>query len=177
VAHALPAADGTIALTVLDVQVEIAGPSGARSAAFTSLFAGPGRSTLKAGEELVVGFKIPLKKSGQASCFKRIMRPQGVALPILNTALWLEREGERVREIRIAVGPGAPVPFRATQAEAYLRGQPLTEETIESALLEVLAESRFRTSPQRASSDYRKHLISGLFRETLLAAWVRASKD
>ena len=177
VAHALPAADGTIALTVLDVQVEIAGQSGVRSAAFTSLFAGPGKSNLRAGEELVVGFSLPIKKSGQASCFKRIMRPQGVALPILNTAVWLEREGESVRDVRIAVGPGGPVPFRAAQAEAALKGKPVTEETIRAALLEVLAESRFRTSPQRASSDYRKHLISGLFRDTLLAAWDRAGKD
>lgn len=177
VVHALPAADGTIALTILDVQVQVAGLTGERSAAFTSLFAGPGKSNVKAGEDLVVGFTLPLKKSGQASCFKRIMRPQGVALPILNSAVWVERDGNVVRDARIAVGPGGPVPFRAGQAESYLRGQPVSDETIERALREVLAESRFRTSPQRASSEYRVHLISGLFRDTLLEAWARTMKD
>ena len=94
VAHALPAADGTIALLALDAQAEIASPlSGAersRSAGsvktrripFKELFLGPGKSALKHGEELLVGFYLPLSKNGQASYFKRIMRPQGVALPI-----------------------------------------------------------------------------------------------
>src|SRR6188474_2143929 len=80
VAHALPAADGTIALLALNAQAEIAGFTGTRCVPFKELFVGPGKSSLKHGEELLVGFYLPLAKNGQASCFKRIMRPQGVAL-------------------------------------------------------------------------------------------------
>ena len=58
------------------------------------------------------------------------MRPQGVALPILNCAVWLERENDTIKDIRIAVGPGGGTPFRATQAEDTLRGQSLNETTI-----------------------------------------------
>jgi carbon-monoxide dehydrogenase medium subunit len=82
VAHALPAADGTIALLALNAQAEIASLTGSRCIPFHELFLGPGKSALKHGEELLVGFYLPLSKKGQASCFKRIMRPQGVALPM-----------------------------------------------------------------------------------------------
>jgi CO/xanthine dehydrogenase FAD-binding subunit len=92
VAHALPAADGTIALTALEAQAEVASPTGTRRMPFTSLFLGPGKSALNKSEELIVGFYLNQVKKGQASCFKRIMRPQGVALPILNCAVWLERK-------------------------------------------------------------------------------------
>ncbi|MBI1855687.1 MAG: FAD binding domain-containing protein, partial [Chloroflexi bacterium] len=117
VAHALPAADGTIALLALNAQVEIAGRVAAerrietRRIPFKELFLGPGKSSLKHGEELLVGFYIPIQKTLKvsetfrvSSCFKRIMRPQGVALPILNCAVWLEREDNAIKDIRIAVG-------------------------------------------------------------------------
>lgn len=174
VAHALPAADGTIALLSLNAQVEVASTTGARRVPFSELFLGPGKSSLKHGEELIVGFYLPITNSHRASCFKRIMRPQGVALPILNCAVWLEREDDTIKDIRIAVGPGGGTPFRATQAEDILRGKSLTEETFEAALEALLAQAQFRTSARRASADYRMHIVSGLFRDVVETAWERA---
>lgn len=177
VAHALPAGEGTIALTALNVQAEVADLTSTRRVSLISLFAGPGKSTLRKSEELVVGFWLPLIRKGQASCFKRIMRPQGVALPILNTAVWLERDGDTIHDIRIAVGPAGPTPFRAIGAEEALRGKKFGEQAVLEAQEALLAEARFRTSPQRASADYRKHLSSGLFMDTLRGAWDRAGED
>jgi xanthine dehydrogenase FAD-binding subunit len=175
VAHALPAADGTIALLALHAEAEIASASGTHRILFQELFLGPGKSSLKHGEELIVGFYLPLSKSNQASCFKRIMRPQGVALPILNCSVWLERENDTIKDIRIAVGPGGGTPFRATQAEDTLRGQSLNETTFESALNVLLAQVKFRTSARRASADYRRHIVSALFKDVIETAWSRAS--
>jgi carbon-monoxide dehydrogenase medium subunit len=174
VAHALPAADGTIALTALDAQAEVASPTGARRMPFTALFAGPGKSSLDKSKEIIVGFYLPQIKKGQASCFKRIMRPQGVALPILNCSVWLEREGDLFKDAHIAVGPGGSTPFRATEAETFLRGKPLTVENFSGALEALLAQAKFRTSARRASADYRRHIISGLFKDVLETAWKRA---
>jgi xanthine dehydrogenase FAD-binding subunit len=173
-AHALPAADGTITLTALEAQVEVAAVSGTRRVPFTSLFLGPGKSALNKSEELIVGFYLPQTKKGQASCFKRIMRPQGVALPILNCAVWIEREKDIVKDIHIAVGPGGATPFRATEAEDTLQGESFTEETFNRTLESLLGQAHFRTSARRASSDYRKHIVGGLFRDTLEVAWKRA---
>ncbi|MBI5823801.1 MAG: FAD binding domain-containing protein [Chloroflexi bacterium] len=174
VAHALPAADGTIALTALEAQAEVAGVSGTRRMPFTSLFLGPGKSAIDKSKEIIVGFYLPITNHHQASCFKRIMRPQGVALPILNCAVWLERAGDVVNDIHIVVGPGGATPFRATEAESALRGKSLSEETFDHALESLLAQAKFRTSPRRASADYRKHIVGGLFSDTLNDAWSRA---
>lgn len=174
VAHALPAADGTIALLALNAQAEIANALGTRCLPFQELFLGPGKSALKHGEELLVGFYLPLKQEHQASCFKRIMRPQGVALPILNCAVWLEREKDIVKDIRISVGPGGATPFRATDAENVLREKPFNEETFNRTLESLLGQAHFRTSARRASADYRKHIVGGLFKDVLETAWERA---
>src|SRR5512134_717520 len=66
VAHALPAADGTIALLALDAEAEIASTAGIRRVPLSTLFLGPGNSSLKHAEELLVGFYLPLLKSHQA---------------------------------------------------------------------------------------------------------------
>jgi CO/xanthine dehydrogenase FAD-binding subunit len=182
VAHALPAADGTIALTALDAQAEVASPAGTRRMSFTSLFLGPGKSALDKSKEIIVGFYIPIHKTLKvsetfrvSSCFKRIMRPQGVALPILNCAVWLERAGDTVKDIHIAVGPGSSVPFRATEAESTLRGQSFNKETFNSTLESLHGQAHFRTSARRASADYRRHIVGGLFKDVLDTAWERAA--
>src|ERR1041385_7532750 len=174
VAHALPAADGTIALLALNAQAEVAGLSGTRCIPFKELFLGPGKSSLKHGEELLVGFHLPLSKKGQASCFKRIMRPQGVALPIINLAIWLERLDDKFNQTRIAVGPGGPTPWSGTEAEKMLMDKPLNDETFNVAVEALLGQVGFRSSARRAGSDYRRHIVVGLFKDVLEAAWLRA---
>ena len=174
VAHALPAADGTIALLALDAEAEIASAAGLRRVPFGELFLGPGKSALKHGEEILVGFYIRLAGTARtASAFKRIMRPQGVALPIINVAVWLERRDACIQDVRVAVGPGSSTPFRARSAEAALQGNQLDEKTVAVALDALLAEVRFRSSARRAGAEYRRHLVAPLFKDTLVAAWQR----
>ena len=173
VAHALPAADGTIGLMCLDAQAEVAGPGENRRVPLPELFLGPGQSALQSGE-IIVGFYVDQTKPGQASCFKRIMRPQGVALPIINNSVWLEREGDTIKQIRIGVGPGGAVPFRARKAEAFLAGKPYSDETFKAALEALIEEVKFRTSKMRATSEYRYHLVKSLLKDTLETAWERA---
>lgn len=175
VAHALPAADGTIALIALDAQAEVAGPGGYRRVPLIDFFLGPGKNIL-VENELLVGFYLPVRNGNEASAFQRVMRPQGVALPILNLAIWLAREEGRVRDIHIAVGPAGPKPWRASAAEAALRGQTLEDQLVRHSLDLILQEARFRTSPQRSSADYRRHLAGVLFTDTLAAAWSRAGR-
>jgi len=54
VAHALPAADGTIALMCLDAEAEVAGLQGSRRVSLPELFLGPGKSALQS-DEIIVG--------------------------------------------------------------------------------------------------------------------------
>jgi carbon-monoxide dehydrogenase medium subunit len=174
VAHALPAADGTIALLALNAQAEVVGITGSRHVLFKELFLGPGKSSLKHGEELLVGFYLRLLQPGQASCFKRIMRPQGVALPIINLAIWLERQDDVISQICVAVGPGGPTPWRGTDVEKNLIGKSLNDETFNAAVEALLNQVGFRSSARRASADYRRHIVTGLFKDVLETAWDRA---
>jgi carbon-monoxide dehydrogenase medium subunit len=103
------------------------------------------------------------------------MRPQGVALPIINLAVWLDRENKGIKDIHISVGPGGPTPWRARNAEKTLIGNSFDEAITKAALGALLDQVGFRSSPRRANSDYRRHLVEALFKDTLNTAWERAA--
>lgn len=179
VAHGLPAADGTIGLLALGAKAEVANNQGCLTLPVEDLFVGPGLTNLDPRRDLLVGFYFPLKKSGMASAFQRVMRPQGVALPIINLAVWLHRKinhlsDDMIVDIRISVGPGGPVPTRARGTEDFLRNQTISEDVIVEATEIFLRDVNFRTSPYRATSGYRKNLAKVLLRDVLVAAWTRA---
>ena len=177
VAHALPAADGTIAMLAFDAHVEIANLEGHRIIPLGELFLSPGQSILDPQRDLLVGFYLPLRKPGQSSAFLRVMRPQGVALPIINMAVWLERRGEIIANLRLSVGPAGPKPFRALKAESIIRGQSFSSTAVQAVKQALLEEARFRTSPARASADYRKILAGNLLEGVLKTAWARAKRN
>ncbi|GAP13134.1 aerobic-type carbon monoxide dehydrogenase, middle subunit CoxM/CutM homologs [Longilinea arvoryzae] len=174
VAHALPAADGMISLVAIGAQAEAAGAGGVRRLPILELFRGLGKSILTENNEILTGFYLPLRKPGQASAFSRIMRPQGVALPILNMAIWLQRSGDRIEQVRIAVGPAGPTPQRACEVEAFLAGKAYSPETTNAAVDLIRATMKFRTSPRRATAEYRTHLVGVLLVEVLEKAWLRS---
>ncbi len=176
VAHALPAGDGTIALLALGAEALLAGSQGTRWQPLETLFDAPGKPTFDRARELLVSFRFPAKRPGEASAFHRIMRPQGVAIAILNMAARI-RIGEdgTVLEATLAVGPAGPRPLRARAAEASLLGRKLDESTLEATLAALLSEVELRTSPHRATADYRRHLLRTLLRRTLLGAERRLS--
>jgi carbon-monoxide dehydrogenase medium subunit len=174
VAHALPAADGSIALMALDATVEIVSSAGTRRLPMADLFLGPGKSILHHGSQILTGFYINLRQSGQASAFRRIMRPQGVAIAILNVAVWLQRNGDILDDIRISIGPSGPVPRRLSAMEMALRGRDINVESLSDAKSAMLNETNFRTSRHRSTREYRQDMAEVLFEETLLSAFKSA---
>ena len=180
VAHALPAADGTIGLLALDAQVEVCTLlDGCVTRAWQpllSIFAGPGKNNLTRGQ-MLSAFRFRPTGAGEGSAFDRIMRPQGVALPILGLAarVQLDESRQRVLNAVIAIGPAGPIPFRATAAEDVLtNADRFDEAVIEDVIAAAQKQARLRTSKHRASQDYRHEMIAVLLRRVLPKAVGRA---
>jgi CO/xanthine dehydrogenase FAD-binding subunit len=86
----------------------------------------------------------------------------------------LDRDKNTIKNIHIAVGPGASTPWRARAAEEVLIGNQMNETFYDSSLEVLLNHVGFRSSPRRAGSDYRRHLVETLFKDVLKTAWERA---
>jgi xanthine dehydrogenase molybdenum-binding subunit len=72
------------------------------------------------------------------------------------------------------LGPVAALPFRARQTEAFLAGQLLNPETLLQAGEIARSECQPRSSPLRASREYRLALIPVMVRDSLAQAAERA---
>lgn len=185
VAHALPAADGTVALMALDAEAQV-GWTGERGPEtewrpLASIFRGPGKSAVDSTREMIAAIRFRMLGKHEASAFARVMRPQGVALPILGMAVRIRQESAagkpQFAEIAISAGPVAPVPFRAAQTEDFMRGKSPDAETLKQAAEILVAEANPRTSPHRATKAYRYELLPTLLEQTVYKASERATKN
>ncbi|MGQ0604323.1 MAG: FAD binding domain-containing protein [Anaerolineales bacterium] len=174
VAHALPAGDGTLSLVALNAEAEVASVRGREWRPTLALFKGPGKTALNP-DELIVQFRLRAVTRGEGSAFKRIMRPQGVALPILGLAVWARVSGGVIESARLALGPAGPKPLRLTGAEKFLEGKAWSAELISQVVDLALAEAQLRTSPHRATAEYRRELILPLVERALPLAIQRAT--
>jgi carbon-monoxide dehydrogenase medium subunit len=188
VAHARPAADGTTALVAMAAEAEVATGDGRAWHPILHLFKGPGKSAVDQTLQLITRFRFPAARPGTGTAFKRVMRPQGVALPILACAAWVQvgsrsqpdsegrllpTEDAVIEDVRICIGPVRPVPCRARETEGVLHGRSLAA-ALDEAVVAVQAEFSPRTSKHRATSAYRVEMLEILLRRTLPLAVRRA---
>ena len=182
VAHALPAGDGTTSLVALGADAEVAWHNGIREwLPVTQIFRGPGISALDSRQDVLVGFRFRCRRDGEASAFKRVMRPQGVALPILGCAVWVQLDESRadadakvLQDLRICISPVDRVPVLAAEVEDSLRGREITEALISEAASAARDRLHPRASKYRASAEYRSHMIESLLNQVLPLAIDRA---
>jgi carbon-monoxide dehydrogenase medium subunit len=107
------------------------------------------------------------------------MRPQGVALPVLGCAVWVQLRDTIIEEVRVCIAPVAPTPVRLEQTEAALHGADVSDDaalaaTLDRACALVHHEIDPRTSKYRATAEYRLDMADVLLRGALAKAVERA---
>jgi len=160
VAHALPAGDGSIGLLALGGEIEVADASGSRWMPLEDSFLGPGESVIDHHRALLTRLRFRPTEAREGSAFTRIMRPQGVALPMISMAARLQLDDSNtITAVRISLGPVGPVPYLAEPAMDTLIGEPASPEQFDRAAEAVLAFVQLRTSKYRATREYRAEMI------------------
>jgi CO/xanthine dehydrogenase FAD-binding subunit len=176
IVQAMPAADGAIVALALEAEANIVNSHGDTWRDVRSLFVGPGKSAIDPGSEMMtfLRFKLPDGPSGLA--WGRIGRRDSLVLPILNCAVrvCLANDTSRIERATIAIGPVAPTPFLASTAEEYLVGRLPKESVLHRAAEIARDESNPRTSPSRASREYRLSILPAMVKDCLSRACLEA---
>lgn len=159
VAHALPAGDGTIGLLALDGDVEVAGIDDTRWIPARDTFLGPGKSVIDRHREVLTRLRFKPTGAGEGSAYHRVMRPQGLCLPIISMAARLTMDGDEIVAANISMGPVGPIPWFAEPAAKVLIGGPASRVQFDRAVAEALARVTLRTSKYRATQEYREMMI------------------
>ena len=160
VAHALPAGDGTIGLLALGGEIEIAGSDGTRWIPMQESFRAPGKSFIDRHREVLTRLRFRPTGTREGSAHHRVMRPQGLCLPIISMAVRVKLgEDNTVADVRISMGPVGPVPFLAESAMQVLVGGAASAGQFIKAADAALASVSLRSSKYRASREYREQMV------------------
>lgn len=160
VAHALPAGDGTIGLLALGGEFEVADSGGSRWMPVRDGFLGPGKSVIDRHRVVLTRLRFRPTGAREGCAFHRVMRPQGLCLPIISMAVRLRLADDgSIAAAAIGMGPVGPVPYLAEAAMAALAGGPASGEQFAQAAEIVVGSVTLRTSKYRATQEYRAQMI------------------
>jgi xanthine dehydrogenase YagS FAD-binding subunit len=136
--------DMCVALAALGGTVQISGPAGERTIAFTDLHRLPGdapeRDTVLEPGELITAVILP-PVAGR-STYRKVRDRASYAFALVSVAAVLDLGADgKIRDVRLALGGVAHKPWRAVTAEAALRGSMPTQAAIRAAAEAELADA------------------------------------
>ena len=138
--------DMAVALVALDAVVRVLGPKGERSIPLVHFHRLPGdepqRDTVLEHGELITAVDLPPLAFAARSHYRKVRDRASYAFALVSVAAAVDVVDGVVRDARIALGGVAHVPWRASKAEAALRGEAATEEVFRRAADAELADAR-----------------------------------
>jgi len=136
------------ALIALDAQVEVLGRNGPREFPFAKLHRQPGQTphleTTLAPGELITAFLITRAPFTRRSLFLKVRDRESYEFALASAAVALDLNGHTIKQVRIALGGVATVPWRAHEAEARLVGDKIDDTSVRDAADLAFAHARAR---------------------------------
>jgi carbon-monoxide dehydrogenase medium subunit len=166
ICNAAPSADSAPALICLGAKAVLKSSGEMRKVSLDKFFIAPGKTVIKEGE-ILAEIQVPTPPANSAGCYLRHTTRAEMDIAVAGVASFLEltKEG-KVKTVRIALSAVAPIPRRAYQAEAVLKGKMLTADIIGTAA-ETAAGEASPISDIRGSAEYRREMVKVLTRRTL----------
>ncbi|MGH7777474.1 MAG: FAD binding domain-containing protein [Candidatus Dormibacterales bacterium] len=170
---AVSSTDVAPAAVVLEAEVSLVGPDGERRIPVEALYRDDGIEYLgKRPEEVLTAVHLP-PAQGRASAYVKLRRRGSIDFPLGGAAIALRLEAGAVSSCRVALTAVASHPLRCRQAEEFLNGRELDEETL-------LEGARLAARPSRPLDNtdlthaWRKRMVSRTVAEALRVARDRA---
>lgn len=162
-AHGDPASDLPAVILAAEGSVTLRGPSGEREVAAADLFQDY-LTTAVGPDEVMTEVRIPALEGYGWGALKFNRRAEDWAM-VGVCALVKSSEG-RCEDVRIGLTHMGSVPLRATAAEAALRGEALSPQSIADAA-DQAAEGTEPPGDLNATPEYKRHLARVLTRRAL----------
>jgi xanthine dehydrogenase YagS FAD-binding subunit len=137
--------DMCVALAALGAIVHLQSRRGTRSLPLIDLHRLPGASpeqeTFLEPDELITAVEIPALPFASDSTYRKVRDRASYAFALISVAAAIDVEDGIVQDVRLALGGVAPKPWRASKAEAALKGQRATPENFRAAAEAELSDA------------------------------------
>ncbi len=138
--------DMCVALAALGAVVRVSGPAGERTIQFADFHRLPGDTPELDNnlqkDELITGLDLPANWFSQNYSYLKLRDRTSYAFALVSVAAALELDGNTIKDARLALGGVAHKPWRDTEAEDLMKGQPATADTFRKVAAKVLAGAK-----------------------------------
>lgn len=159
--------DMAVALAVLEPQLDLIGPAGARTVAFDDFYRLPGDhpdldNTLDR-DDLVLSLRIPVLPAARASTYRKVRDRASFAFALVSVAAVLEVEDGVVTTARIALGGVAHKPWRMHEAEQRIIGGSATRAAFAAAV-----DIELEAAQPLSDNAFKIPMVKALVTQTLV---------
>jgi carbon-monoxide dehydrogenase medium subunit len=165
VCHAAPTGESSPALLALGASVKAVSPRGERIVDLDGFFRDSFETALEPDEMVSRIIVPPPAPSSRSIYLKHSVRAVDQATVGVGISCAWDDDG-RCRDVRIGLTGAGPTPMRAKQAEAVLKNERLTTETM-TAAGEAAANECDPLSDGHASASYRRRMVAVFVRRAL----------
>jgi len=154
---ASPANDTIPPLIGLNATAVLQSVRGMREVPLANFYQGV-RLNVMQPDEMMVEIKFPALKSNQRGNFYKLGLRKVQAISLVNCAVVLTLDGDKVQQAAITLGAVTPVIVHAREAEDYLKGKCLDDETVRIAA-ELSKSAAQPIDDIRSSGEYRLEMV------------------
>jgi xanthine dehydrogenase YagS FAD-binding subunit len=156
------------ALIAMDANVRIRGPRGKKTVLMEDFFILPSqdmrRENILESSEVLTSVNVPEPKPQTRGAYVKARTRNSWDFALGSVAAVLQFKGRQCLDCRVVLGGVAPVPYRSQAAEEILRGNDVTEKTIEET-----AKACVKGVEPLKLNNYKVALVQGLMKQTLSA--------
>jgi CO/xanthine dehydrogenase FAD-binding subunit len=163
IANASPAADSPPALLVYDAELELIATCGSRWVPYHGFWSGYKQIGLQP-QELIRRIRLPRRTDGCKHYYRKVGTRRAQAISKVCMAATARLDGDRIVDVRIALGSVVPTVFRAVETENALRGEKRTPAVLRN-LQEILAREIAPIDDMRSTARYRRRIAQHLLLE------------
>jgi CO/xanthine dehydrogenase FAD-binding subunit len=165
IANASPAADTPPALLIYDAELEIVSAKGARRLPYKDFHIGYKQMNMQP-DELLARIMLPRTSAGLKTYYRKIGTRKAQAISKVCFAAGARMDGDKIADVRLALGSVAPTVVRCYETEKILHGRAIDEQSIKSARVALMKEI-VPIDDVRSTAEYRLRVAANVLEDYL----------
>jgi xanthine dehydrogenase YagS FAD-binding subunit len=123
----------------------------------------PERETILDFNQIVLDIVLPAIPETGRSSYRKVRARRSWDFALAGVATCLNMDGAKIEHASIVLSGAAPIPWRAVEAEQFLTGKTITQETATGA-----AEAAVKNAQPLKGNEYKVALFREIIAEELL---------